>query len=65
MKNNDGLYEMLELKENVDYNIIIDLDENKALIRCKCGTTTTLGKKDNNFLVSYMYYLSNVRIIQS
>ena len=28
MKNNDGLYEMIELKENVDYNIITDLDEN-------------------------------------
>lgn len=53
MRKADNQYEMLELKENLDYDVIIDLDGNKVVVRCKCGTIATLGKKDNNYIVSY------------
>ncbi|CAF2230898.1 unnamed protein product [Rotaria magnacalcarata] len=55
MRKTDDQYEMLELKENLDYDVVIDLDGSKVFIRCKCGTIATLDKKDNNYIVSYFF----------
>ena len=46
--------QQLELKENIDYEIIIDINGNKAFIKCNCGTTSTLGKKYNTYMVSHL-----------
>lgn len=44
------------LTENTDYEIIIDIKGNKALIKCQCGLTSTLGKKDNSYIVSHVFF---------
>ncbi|CAF2961111.1 unnamed protein product [Rotaria sp. Silwood2] len=38
------------LKESLDYEIIINLILKKAVIQCQCGSNTTLGQKDTNFI---------------
>ncbi|CAF4218138.1 unnamed protein product, partial [Rotaria sp. Silwood2] len=52
MKENNG-QKMFQLKENVDYEIFIDIIEKKVLVKCQCGKTTTLGQKDNTYIVSH------------
>ena len=32
------------IKESIDYELIVNYMTNKALIKCPCGTTATLGK---------------------
>ncbi|CAF4907509.1 unnamed protein product, partial [Rotaria socialis] len=34
----------IKLKEDVDYELIVDYMSNNALIKCRCGTNTTSGK---------------------
>lgn len=51
-QNNNENDQILELNEDVDYQIIIDVNGNKAIIKCKCGTASTLGKKENTYIVS-------------
>ncbi|CAM4819730.1 unnamed protein product [Rotaria magnacalcarata] len=41
----DSNQQHIKLKEGVDYELIVDYMPNKALIKCQCGTSTTLGKK--------------------
>lgn len=43
---------IFHLKENIDYNFLIDLNSNKVLIQCQCGKVSTLGQKDNSYIVS-------------
>ncbi|CAF4035177.1 unnamed protein product [Rotaria sordida] len=52
--------QILHLQENVDYEIVIDINANKVLIRCQCGATATLGQKNNNYILSnYIRHLTN------
>ncbi|CAM2702981.1 unnamed protein product [Rotaria socialis] len=48
LKENNG-QKMFQLKENVDYEIFIDIIGKKILVKCQCGKTTTLAQKDNTF----------------
>jgi len=41
-----------QLKEDLDYDIIVHSISNKVIIKCQCGIKATLGQKDNNFIVS-------------
>lgn len=49
----DSNQQHIKLKEGVDYELIVDYMSNKALIKCQCGTSTTLGKKKNSYIVSH------------
>jgi hypothetical protein len=63
--------QMVQLNESIDYEIVTDLHSNKTLIKCQCGAISTLGQKDNNFIVSHfsskiaVYDTKNVRIFSS
>ncbi|CAF3346531.1 unnamed protein product [Rotaria sp. Silwood2] len=49
-----------QIKEGIDYEIIVNSVDNKVLIRCQCGINYTLGHKDNNYLLSnYTRHLTN------
>ncbi|CAF4070154.1 unnamed protein product [Rotaria sp. Silwood2] len=48
----DSSQQHIKLKEGVDYELIVDCMSNKALIKCQCGTSTTLGKKNNIYILS-------------
>ncbi|CAF2750293.1 unnamed protein product [Rotaria sp. Silwood2] len=52
-ENNDQ--KMFQLKENVDYEIFIDIIGKKVLVKCQCGKTTTLGQKDNTYILSNFF----------
>ncbi|CAF1512852.1 unnamed protein product, partial [Adineta steineri] len=41
---------VLHLEEHIDYEIIIDINLNKVLIKCECGATSTLGRKENTYI---------------
>jgi hypothetical protein len=47
--------QIIQLNDSVDYDIIIDVNLNKTLIKCQCGAISTLGQKDNNFIVSHFF----------
>lgn len=51
-RENEGK-QVFQFKEGVDYEIIMDLDRNKTVIKCQCGSTSTLGQKDNRYIVSF------------
>ena len=53
-KENDS-QRVLQFNENIDYEIIIDLDRKKTLIKCQCGSTSTLGQKEDKYLVSNLF----------
>ena len=46
---------MYQLKENVDYEIFIDIIGKKVLIKCYCGKAMTLGQKDNKYIVCNVF----------
>ncbi|CAF1578757.1 unnamed protein product [Rotaria magnacalcarata] len=54
MKESNG-QKMFQLKENIDYEIFIDIIGKKVLVKCQCGKTTMLGQKDNNFILSNFF----------
>lgn len=45
-----------EIEEGIDYEIIVNSISNKAYIKCQCGKNTTLGQKNNSFIVSHFYF---------
>ena len=49
----DSTQQAVQLKEGIDYQIIINFTSSKVLIRCQCGANSTLDKKNNNYIVSY------------
>ena len=49
----DSNQQDVQLKEGIDYQIIINFTSSKVLIRCQCGANSTLGQKNNNYIVSY------------
>jgi len=55
MKENQNR-QIIQLDANDDYEIIIDIKAGKVLIRCQCGATSTLGKKNNNYIVGYVFF---------
>ena len=40
------------LEEGVDYEVLITFSPDKAFIECKCGSRSTLGQKNENYIVS-------------
>ncbi|CAF1051010.1 unnamed protein product [Rotaria magnacalcarata] len=59
-ENNDKNKNILKLQENTDYEIIVDINGNKVLIRYECGATSTLVRKENTYLLSnYLRHLAN------
>ncbi|CAF4171079.1 unnamed protein product [Rotaria sp. Silwood2] len=49
-QNNINNNKILKLQENIDYEIIVDINGKKVLIRCQCGATSTLGRKENTYI---------------
>ncbi|CAM4796194.1 unnamed protein product [Rotaria magnacalcarata] len=47
----DNNQQRIKVKEDVDYELIVDYMSNKALIKCQCGISTTLGQKNNGYIV--------------
>ncbi|CAF5064477.1 unnamed protein product, partial [Rotaria magnacalcarata] len=47
----DNNQQRIKVKEGVDYELIVDYMSNKALIKCQCGISTTLGQKKNAYIV--------------
>ena len=47
--------QIIQLIDSVDYDIIIDVNLNKTLIKCECGSISTLGQKDKHFIVSHCF----------
>ena len=52
---------MFQLKENIDYEIFIDIIGMKMLIKCRCGKAITLGQKDNTYIVCNLF--SKIRLL--
>ncbi|CAF4247099.1 unnamed protein product [Rotaria magnacalcarata] len=50
-ENKNKNQKIFKLQESVDYEIIVDVIGSKVLIRCQCGTTSTLGQKDNSYII--------------
>ncbi|CAM4832721.1 unnamed protein product [Rotaria magnacalcarata] len=46
----------IKVKEGVDYELIVDYMSNKALIKCQCGISTTLGQKKNAYIVIVSHF---------
>jgi hypothetical protein len=42
-----------QIKEGIDYEIIANSNSNKVMINCQCGVNSTLGQKNNKYVVSY------------
>jgi len=42
-----------QIKEGIDYEIIVNSISNKIMIKCQCGINSTLGQKNNKYVVSY------------
>ncbi|CAF2930389.1 unnamed protein product [Rotaria sp. Silwood2] len=57
----DNNEQHIKLKEGVDYELIVNYMPNKTLIKCRCGTNTTLGKKNNSYILSnYIRHLTKL-----
>ena len=41
-----------EIKEGVDYEITVNSISKKIMIKCQCGINSTLGRKNNKYVVS-------------
>jgi len=55
MKENQNR-QIVQLDANADYEIIIDIKAGKVLIICQCGKSSTLGQKNNTYIVSYVFF---------
>lgn len=43
---------VFHLEEGLDYEVLITFSPDKAFIQCKCGSRSTLGQKNENYIVS-------------
>ncbi|CAF3886684.1 unnamed protein product [Rotaria sp. Silwood1] len=49
-----------QITEGIDYEIIVNSIVNKVLIKCQCGIISTLGQKNNSYVLSnYIRHLTN------
>jgi hypothetical protein len=45
-----------QIKEGIDYEIIVNSITNKVFIKCQCGINSTLGQKNNSYVVSHSFH---------
>ncbi|CAF1314529.1 unnamed protein product [Adineta ricciae] len=56
----DNAQRTLDMVEGTDYEIVVDCTSNKVYIKCQCGKTSTLGQKNNLFILSnYIRHLTS------